>query len=140
LFFAEAVFILVGERRAIRARTKIPGTKPTLKEVLGSASDELVLKLPPFSSLTAKQGAQIISHMCFPNDPVSRPRPHRCMCATYLRGPKIDQDSNDRIVGVVNSKTTRYVKHTLRNASCLDSSAAAINSFLYSQPATYFLK
>jgi hypothetical protein len=54
------------------ARTKIPGTKPTLKEVLGSASDQLVLKLPPFDTLTAKQGAEIVSYMRFPNDPRNR--------------------------------------------------------------------
>jgi hypothetical protein len=39
---------------------------------LGSASDQLVLKLPPFSTLTRRQGAEIISYMRFPNDPRDR--------------------------------------------------------------------
>jgi hypothetical protein len=54
------------------ARTRILENKTALKEVLGSASDQLVLKLPPFSTLTAKQGAEIVSHMRFPNDPRNR--------------------------------------------------------------------
>ena len=54
------------------ARMKIPENKPALKEVLGSASDQLVLKLPPFSTLTRRQGAEIISYMRFPNDPRDR--------------------------------------------------------------------
>jgi hypothetical protein len=54
------------------ARTRIPENKTALKEVLGLASDQLVLKLPPLSTLTAKQGAQIISFMRFPNDPRKR--------------------------------------------------------------------
>jgi hypothetical protein len=54
------------------ARTKIPGTKPSIKEVLDSASGRLVLKFRLFNTLTRKQGAEIISHMRFPNDPRNR--------------------------------------------------------------------
>jgi hypothetical protein len=51
------------------ARGKISGSKPSLKEVLASASGRLVLKFPLFRILTAKQAAEIVSHVRFPNDP-----------------------------------------------------------------------
>jgi hypothetical protein len=54
------------------ARARIPGTKSTPKEVLDSASGRLVLRFPPFRTLTAKQVAEIIAHMRFPSDPRKR--------------------------------------------------------------------
>jgi hypothetical protein len=50
----------------------IPETKPTLKEVMGAGGVRLVLKFSLFGMLKAKQGAGIISHLRFPNDPRKR--------------------------------------------------------------------
>ena len=39
------------------------------RKALSAGPVTLVLELPPFSTLTAKQGREIIAHLRFPNDP-----------------------------------------------------------------------